>query len=893
MRRRPSTPPTRRLTALVAGTALASTGLGAVAAAGPAAADDHEAPDQIVNGTFDSGLTGWTAYPAGSVVDGRGCIDVPGGSGAYSAAITQLVPLVAGETYELAFTILSTPATEGNVRVVVQGGPDVSYTQFLPARKPALTGEPQRLSYTFTPEQSYEKAELAFQQDITNPAAYRVCVDDVTLTGGAEPDVYAPDTGPRVRVNQDAYLADGPKHATVVTESTDPLPWQLLDAAGAVVTAGTTVPEGVDPTAALSVHTVDLSGLDTAGTGYVLVADGETSHPFDVAADPYEDLRTDTMTFFYTNRSGIEISDELAPGYGRPAGHVGVGPNQGDTAVPCQDLEDDSQALYDEPWTCEGTRDVTGGWYDAGDHGKYVVNGGISVAQLLQTYERSLHAPSADQGALADGSLSIPESSNGVPDVLDEARWELEWMLKMQVPAGQPYAGLVNHKVADVDWTGLPLDPAADPQRRVLYRPSTAATLNLAAAAAQGARLWAAYDEDFARELLAAAETAYAAAEATPDLYAPAPDASVDPNPGSGPYDDDDVSDEFYWAAAELYITTGQQAFQADVQASPHHTGDVFDAAGFDWGHVAPLARLDLAAVPNGLPDRDRVRASVLEGADTYVAAQQANPFGQAYDPEGGVYAWGSNSAVLNNMVVLGYAYDISGDQAYADALLSSLDYLLGRNALNISYVTGYGDVYAENQHSRWYSASLDPSLPNPPAGTVSGGPNSTAPTSGDPVAGPLLAGCPAQLCYVDDIGSWSTNEITVNWNAPMAWVASFVADQDSGSGVEHASCEVTTDVTRTRGRTLTQVTVTSTGTTALEGLEASFSLTGGQHVSTPRFATATQQDERVTVGGKGWSRTVQPGGSVSVTYATTGPAGFASWAPDTVWVGDRPCTTG
>jgi len=860
--------------------------------AGPAAAEDHQAPDQVVNGSFDQGLTGWNAYPAASVVDGRGCIDVPGSSGAYSAAITQLVPLLAGETYELAFTILSTPATEGNVRVVVQGGADVNYTQFLPARKPVLGTEPQQLAYTFTPEQDYATAELAFQQDITNPTAYRVCVDDVSLRGGAEPEVYTPDTGPRVRVNQEAYLPDGPKDATVVTVATDPLPWQLLDSSGAVVTSGTTAPQGVDPTAGLNVHTVSFDGVDVGGTGFTLVADGETSHPFDIGEAAYEDLRPDAMTFFYTNRSGVEILDGLAPGYGRAAGHVGAGPNQGDTAVPCQDLDDAGQALYDEPWTCEGTRDVTGGWYDAGDHGKYVVNGGIAVAQLLQTYERTLHAPSADQGALADGSLSVPESGNGVPDVLDEARWELEWMLKMQVPAGRPHAGLVNHKVADVDWTGLPMDPAADPQRRVLYRPSTAATLNLAAAAAQGARLWAAYDEDFALDLLAAAETAYAAAEATPDLYAPAPDGALDPNPGSGPYNDDDVSDEFYWAAAELYVTTGQQAYLADVQASPHHTGDVFTRAGFDWGHVAALGRLDLAAVPNGLPDRDRVRASVLEGADGYVAAQRANPFGQAYDPEGGVYAWGSNSLVLNDLVVLGYAFDLSGDQAYSDALLGSLDYLLGRNALNLSYVTGYGDVYAENQHSRWYSASLDPSLPHPPAGTIAGGPNSTAAASGDPVAGPILGGCPAQFCYVDDIGSWSTNEITVNWNAPMAWVASFVADQDAGSGVAYASCEVGTDVTVTRGRTLTELTVTNTGTTAVTGLEATFALTGGQDVTAARFAVATQDADLVTVGGRSWNRTLRPGGSLHVVYRTTGPDGFAAWAPDTVRVGGLPCTT-
>ncbi len=192
----------------------------------------------------------------------------------------------------------------------------------------------------------------------------------MSLRGGAEPEVYTPDTGPRVRVNQEAYLPDGPKEATVVTEATDPVAWQLLDGSGAVVTSGTTSPQGVDPSADLNVHTIDFGGVDVTGTGFTLVADGETSHPFDIDEAAYEDLRTDTMTFFYTNRSGIEISDELAPGYGRAAGHVGVAPNQGDTAVPCQDLDDDSQALYDEPWTCEGTRDVTGGWYDAGDHGQ-------------------------------------------------------------------------------------------------------------------------------------------------------------------------------------------------------------------------------------------------------------------------------------------------------------------------------------------------------------------------------------------------------------------------------------------------------------------------------------------------------------------------------------------
>ena len=159
-----------------------------------------------------------------------------------------------------------------------------------------------------------------------------------------------------------------------------------------------------------------------------------------------------------------------------------------------------------------------------------------------------------------------------------------------------------------------------------------------------------------------------------------------------------------------------------------------------------------------------------------------AQPFGQPYAPEGGRYTWGSNSAILNNAQVIGTAYDLTGDARYRDGVVRTMDYVLGRNALNLSYVTGYGDVFAKNQHSRQYADQVDPSLPNPPAGTMAGGPNSTAASTGDPIATPLFAdGCAAQFCYVDDIGSWATNEITINWNAPLSWVSSFVADLDRG----------------------------------------------------------------------------------------------------------------
>lgn len=730
--------------------------------------------EQITNGDFENELTGWNAYPNPSIVDGRGCIDVPAGTAAYQAGIEQEVPMVEGETYAFSYDALTSPATAANVKIVIQGGPDINYAEFFPGKKDPLTSEPKSFDYTFTANRDYPNAKVAFQQDISNEADYRLCIDNVSLTGGAEAEPYVPDTGAAVRVNQVGYLPGGPKQATVVAEATTPQPWILRDDQGKTVRTGQTRPRGVEDSAGVNVHTISFDAFKRPGTGYTLSVGDQTSYPFAIDGDLYGDLREQSKTFYYTNRSGIAIDDKLAPGYGRQAGHVQVAPNQGDKAVPCLPLDDPSQQLYDKPWTCEGTRDLTGGWYDAGDHGKYVVNAGISVSQLMAEYERTLTGR-ADPAAYADGTLSIPEADNGVPDLLDEVRWELDWMLKMQVPTGQQYAGMVNHKMSDADWTGLPLDPAADPQPRVLFRPSTAATLNLAASTAQGARLFKDVDSRFSARLLRASRTAYLAAKKTPELYAPAADPTVDPNPGSGPYEDEDVSDEFYWAAAELYLSTGRPSYRDDVMASEQHTANLFGDGSFDWQRTGAFARLELATVPSKLPDADRAKLSVTKAADRYLATQRGEFFGQAYSPKDGNWTWGSNATVLNNMQVLGTAYDISGEKKYADGVLRSADYLFGRNALNISYVTGWGTTYADNQHSRWYSASLDRRLPHPPKGTVAGGPNSTAATTGDPVAEATLPGCVDQFCYLDEIGAWSVNEITINWNSSLSWTSGFL----------------------------------------------------------------------------------------------------------------------
>ncbi|MBG0562344.1 glycoside hydrolase family 9 protein [Actinoplanes sp. NEAU-A11] len=718
-----------------------------VGVAAPAQADEVE---QVVNGGFDGTADPFwsTAGMPIALTDGVACVDVPGGTtNRWDAAVGQNdIDLVAGETYRFSF---DAGGTAGKVVRAITGLAVAPYDTYF-EQSPVLTEGLTHYEYTFTANTSTAQGQVAFQIG-GSPDPWRFCVDNVSLVGGVPPEEYEPDTGPRVRVNQVAYVKDGPKGATLVTEKTTAVPWELKDGSGKVLARGTTRPHGVDPSSGQNVHTIDFGRYRRAATGLTLTADGETSRPFDIGGDAYDRLRTDALKLYYTQRSGIEIRDDLRPGYARPAGHVDVPPNQGDGDVPCQ------------PGVCDYTLDVRGGWYDAGDHGKYVVNGGISVWELLSEYEHNRGSRKVN--------LTIPESGNSTPDLLDEARWELEFLLKMQVPAGKPYAGMAHHKMHDAAWTGLPLLPHLDPQPRELHPVSTAATLNLAATAAQAARLYKPFDAAFATRALAAARTAYLAAKANPALYAPASDGT-----GGGPYNDDKVTDEFYWAAAELFLTTGEKQYATDVLTSPEHTADVFGPVAFDWAATAAAAKIDLALLPNKLPGRALVQAQVVKGAEEYLAVQRGHGYGVAYAPTDNKWDWGSSSIIANNLVVIASAHKLTGLDRYRNGVLTGLDYLFGRNALNISYVTGYGEVSSQNQHSRWYAAQLDPALPHPPAGTLSGGPNSSIQ---DPVAQQYLTGCVGQFCYIDDIQSWSTNELTINWNAALAWLSSYVAEVD------------------------------------------------------------------------------------------------------------------
>ncbi|HYF65699.1 MAG TPA: glycoside hydrolase family 9 protein, partial [Herpetosiphonaceae bacterium] len=446
-----------------------------------------------------------------------------------------------------------------------------------------------------------------------------------------------------VHINQVGYVPGWPKRAAIANSSTAPLAWQLKNSSGATVLAGNTSVLGYDPSSGDNVHSADFSAYATPGSNYTLTVGGVTSNPFDIGGAVYSRLKYDALAYFYHNRSGIAITMPYAgrTDLTRPAGHLGVAPNQGDTSVPCA-----------PGIGCSYSLDVRGGWYDAGDHGKYVVNGGISLWTMLNQYERARYFGAT--APFADGRMNIPEQANGVADILDEARWQMEFMIRMQVPAstGSPLAGMVHHKMHDANWSGIPTRPDQDTQPRQLRPVSTAATLNLAATAAQCARVWRGIDAAFASKCQTAAETAWSAAQAHPAMYASDGDGT-----GGGPYGDGDVSDEFYWAAAELYVTTGNATYRSYLTGSPHYRS----AAVPSWQATQALGTISLAVVPNNFSAADiaSFRSSIAAAANGSLATIS----GQAYRVPIATYDWGSNSFITNAMILLGLAHDFSADQ--------------------------------------------------------------------------------------------------------------------------------------------------------------------------------------------------------------------------------------
>jgi endoglucanase len=237
------------------------------------------------------------------------------------------------------------------------------------------------------------------------------------------------------------------------------------------------------------------------------------------------------------------------------------------------------------------------------------------------------------------------------------------------------------------------------------------------------------------------------------------------------------VEDEFFWAAAELYITTGSDVYRDYLMASSYLStarSAVPDAtsSAMYWGDTEALGALSLLSAPNGLPQTalDKLRGDVITTADRYLSIIDAEGYRVPFGLDG--YVWGSNSGVLNNAIILAVAHDLTDDARYLNGILDSMNYVLGMNANDLSFVSGFGARAMEHPHHRFWANQPENGYPAPPPGVIAGGPNS-APA--DPAAIAAVSDVPTSRRYIDHIDSYSTNEVAINWNAPLVWVAAYL----------------------------------------------------------------------------------------------------------------------
>ena len=571
-------------------------------------------------------------------------------------------------------------------------------------------------------------------------AAYAQAGDATTTPTRADSKAAA--ATPRIQVNQVGYLPAATKRATVPAGAATR--FQLIDAdSGQAAWTGALGAAALWAPSRSKVRVADFSAVTRPGSYRLRVAGLPDSDPFAIGPGAYDALAAGAIRAFYFNRAGIALTPDLAGPFARPAGHP------------------DTRVLIHA--SAAGPKRKAGdvisspkGWYDAGDYNKYIVNSGITVYTLLAAYEQMPDRMRALK-------VGLPESGNGLPDVLNEALWNLDWMLTMQ----DPDDGGVYHKLTNPSFDGVVMpDVATKSGDRVVVQKTTAATLDFAAVMAVGSRVFKDFEKErpgLSARMLAAARSAWDWAQAHPDvIYRQPPDIHT------GDYGDPTLDDEFAWAAAELYITTGEHAFYAAMK--PTKTTMTVPS----WGDVRGLAWMSLAAHRDRLgaaADRALIERRIRDLADALVAKGRTSAWGVALDEKD--FNWGSNSNVLNQAMVLLQADRLDAPRpggqpsAYRQTAQGLLDYVMGRNPLGMSMVTGFGTRSPMHPHHRPSEAD---GVVAPVPGFVVGGANAgQQDLKGCPV--PYPSSLPA-LSYLDHFCSYASNEVAINWNAPLVYVA-------------------------------------------------------------------------------------------------------------------------
>jgi len=562
------------------------------------------------------------------------------------------------------------------------------------------------------------------------------------LIGGA---LFAQGTTDQIKLNQLGFYTHGPKLAIVTTE----IPLKDFYVISAVDEKDTVFKGSLGGlqkslNSSLKTQVADFSSYEKKGSYVMHVPGAGTSYKFEIGPNINRQVAISTLKGFYYMRVSIPLETPYAGKWARPAGHPdnkvvihpsAAGPNR----------------------SAGSTISTPGGWYDAGDYNKYVVNNGITLGTLLSAYE--------DFSQYFNKiNTTIPESKNSIPDILDEVVYDLRWMLTMQ----DPNDGGVYNKCTNASFDGMTAMPGETKELRYVVQKGTAATLDFAAVTAQASRIFKKYPKQFpglADSCIIAANKAWQWALKNPAVQYNQNEMNkeFDPDVVTGGYGDRNFNDEWFWAATELFITTKDKSYY-DLASK-----DLSVAMNIpSWGNVHMLGCYSLLRFKVKLPDYtqggvDQLKTQLVRYADEMIAKVPLNAFRTVMGQTPRDFNWGSNSNAGNQGILLLNAYVLTKDKKYVDYALSNLDYLLGRNATGYCFVTGAGTKSTLHPHHR---PSEGDGITEPVPGLVAGSPNPGKQDKCD------YEFSEPETTYIDASCSYASNEIAINWNAPMVYLA-------------------------------------------------------------------------------------------------------------------------
>ena len=532
-----------------------------------------------------------------------------------------------------------------------------------------------------------------------------------------------------IRVNQVGFYPTSVKQFVVADlEATN---FSIVDENNTVVFEGELQDNGIWEASGEHILMGDFSDLETEGNYTIVLDEKVQSYPFEIKEAVYAEALNAAIKSFYYQRASMPIEEQYGGIYKRDAG-----------------LLDENCSYHPSSGKTEGTLNSPGGWFDAGDYGKYIINASFSVGQMLQLLEQY-------PNLIQDNALNIPESGNGISDLWDELKYELDWILTMQDTDGGVF-----HKLTAKNFSGFIMPNDFDLERMVIGK-GTASTLDFAAVLAQASRLYKNIDAEWSKNALEAAEKAWVWAVENPNVAYSNPE-----DVKTGAYDDTEFSDDFYWAAAELFLATKNEMYLNYLNENEEaYVHQLTNSWKFFVRNNAFHSLLENKEELN-----EELEFYVAEGqielANEILNNIANNPYNIGLER----YEWGSNSDILNQAMILCMAHRLTGEEKYLDGAEQITDYIFGKNATGYSFLTGFGAKKSMFPHHRPSGAD---GIEEPIPGFIIGGPNNDKQDAG---AVTYESDFPAKS-YMDVEGSYASNEVCLNWNAPAVFVLGYLQE--------------------------------------------------------------------------------------------------------------------